>query len=95
MATATGRPALWAAADALARELIAAFDERTPFGYSQVLPPVPRPSSSSRTAPYRVHHPGLLDGATGIALVLADYADARRGAAPAERNGWDAALLMG
>ncbi|MFE3882146.1 lanthionine synthetase C family protein [Streptomyces lydicus] len=95
MAAATGRPALWAAADSLARKLIAEFDERTPFGYAQVLPPAPSPAPSSVTAPHRVHHPGLLDGATGIALVLADYADARRGAAPAERNGWDAALLMG
>ncbi|SED90274.1 Lanthionine synthetase C-like protein [Streptomyces sp. 2224.1] len=95
MAAATGRPALWAAADALARELIANFDERTPFGYTQVLPPAPSQSASSQSAAHRVHHPGLLDGATGIALVLADYADARRGAAPAERNGWDAALLMG
>ncbi len=41
-----------------------------------------------------MHHPGLLDGATGTALVLADYADARRGTPLAERNGWDAALLM-
>ncbi|MER0484316.1 lanthionine synthetase C family protein [Streptomyces sp. Edi2] len=95
MATATGRPALWTAADALARELIAAFDERTPFGYTQVLPLAPPPSPSLRTAPHRIHHPGLLDGATGIALVLADYADARRGTAPTERDGWDAALLMG
>ncbi|WP_328382307.1 lanthionine synthetase C family protein [Streptomyces sp. NBC_00400] len=95
MAAATGRPALWAAADALARELLAEFDERTPFGYTHVLPPAPPPSPSSQTAPHRVHHPGLLDGATGIALVLADYADARRGAAPVGRNGWDAALLMG
>lgn len=90
MATATGRAALWETADHLARGLVAAFDERTPFGYSQVLPPSPAPPP----APRRMHHPGLLDGATGIALVLAGYADARRGTTLAERDGWDAALLM-
>ncbi|MEU8781032.1 lanthionine synthetase C family protein [Streptomyces sp. NPDC048637] len=90
MAVATGRTEWWAAADALARELVAECDLRTPFGYRQVLPPTPL----SGPAPHRVHHPGLLDGAAGIALVLADYADARRGVALDEVNGWDAAFLM-
>ncbi|WP_329127012.1 lanthionine synthetase C family protein [Streptomyces caniferus] len=108
MAGVTGRAGLWEAADDLARELVAAFDGRTPFGYAQVLPPVrppsrppalslspaPSPAPPPSTVPDRVHHPGLLDGATGVALVLADYADARRGAALAERHSWDAALLM-
>ncbi|WP_327706142.1 lanthionine synthetase C family protein [Streptomyces decoyicus] len=94
MATATGRTTLWETADHLARELVAEFDERTPFGYPQVLPPSPAPTPSPPPAPRRIHHPGLLDGATGIALVLADYADARRGTTLAERDGWDAALLM-
>ncbi|MEW9515974.1 hypothetical protein [Streptomyces tubercidicus] len=49
----------------------------------------------TRTAPHRAHNPGLLDGAAGIALVLADYADARRGVVLEAANGWDAALLMG
>ncbi|MFG2827592.1 lanthionine synthetase C family protein [Streptomyces sp. NPDC048434] len=95
MATATGRTDWWEAADDLARELVADFDERTPFGYTQVLPPAPPPTPSPNPAPHRVDNAGLLDGATGIALVLADYADARRGTAPAAHNGWDAALLMG
>ncbi|GGW97015.1 lanthionine synthetase C family protein [Streptomyces noursei] len=90
MAAAGGSTELWAAADALARELVADFDARTPFGYRQVLPP----SGTSRPAPHRVHHPGLLDGAAGIALALADYADARRGTAPEDTTGWDAAFLM-
>ncbi|MEK2473364.1 lanthionine synthetase LanC family protein [Streptomyces noursei] len=90
MAAAGGSTELWAAADALARELVADFDARTPFGYRQVLPP----SGTSRPAPHRVHHQGLLDGAAGIALALADYADARRGAAIEDTAGWDAAFLM-
>ncbi|WP_406221715.1 lanthionine synthetase C family protein [Streptomyces decoyicus] len=98
MATVTGRTTLWETADHLARELVAEFDARTPFGYPQVLPPsptpAPAPAPSPPPAPRRMHHPGLLDGATGTALVLADYADARRGTPLAERNGWDAALLM-
>ncbi|MGA5266354.1 lanthionine synthetase C family protein [Streptomyces lydicamycinicus] len=91
MAVATGRTEWWARADGLARELVAECDPRTPFGYRQVVPPSP----ASGSAPYRVHHPGLLDGAAGIALVLAEYADARRGVVVAEVNGWDAAFLMG
>ncbi|MGY5128058.1 lanthionine synthetase C family protein [Streptomyces nigrescens] len=91
MALATGRTEWWAAADELARELVAECDARTPFGYRQVLPPSPL----SEPTPHRVHNPGLLDGAAGIALVLADYADARRGVALDEVNGWDAAFLMG
>ncbi|MET7795160.1 lanthionine synthetase C family protein [Streptomyces decoyicus] len=94
MAAVSGRSTLWETADLLARELVAEFDARTPFGYPQVLPPSPRPTRSPPPAPHRIHHPGLLDGATGIALVLADYADARRGTTLAERDGWDAALLM-
>ncbi|MGW3008241.1 lanthionine synthetase C family protein [Streptomyces sp. NPDC001219] len=90
MAVATGRTEWWATADALAGELVAECDTRTPFGYRQVVPP----ADPFAAAPHRVHHPGLLDGAAGIALVLADYADARRGAAPQEGNGWDAAFLM-
>ncbi|MFF4953938.1 lanthionine synthetase C family protein [Streptomyces chattanoogensis] len=95
MAAAGGSTELWAAADGIARELVADFDARTPFGYCQVLPSAP----TSKPAPHRVHHPGLLDGAAGIALALADYADARRGAAPEDAdgrdaNGWDAAFLM-
>ncbi|MGA5565153.1 lanthionine synthetase C family protein [Streptomyces platensis] len=91
LAVATGRTEWWAMADDLARELVAEYDPRSPFGYRQVVPPAP----ASGPAPHRVHHPGLLDGAAGIALVLADYADARRGAVPDEVNGWDAAFLMG
>ncbi len=94
MAAATGRATLWETADHLARELVAEFDDRTPFGYPQVLRPPSASIPSPPPAPRRMHHPGLLDGATGIALVLADYADARRGTTQAERNGWDAALLM-
>ncbi|MER6839085.1 lanthionine synthetase C family protein [Streptomyces platensis] len=91
MAVATGRTEWWAVADRLARELVAEYEPRTPFGFRQVVPP----ALTSGPAPHRVHHPGLLDGAAGIALVLADYADARRGADVAEANGWDAAFLMG
>ncbi|GFE12662.1 hypothetical protein Sgleb_07090 [Streptomyces glebosus] len=91
MAVATGRTEWWARADDLAQELVAEYDPRTPFGYRQVVPPSP----ASGPAPHRVHHPGLLDGAAGIALVLAEYADARRGVGAAEVNGWDAAFLMG
>ncbi|QIK05361.1 lanthionine synthetase C family protein [Streptomyces sp. ID38640] len=91
MAVATGRTEWWPVADELARELMAECDTRTPFGYRQVLPPSPL----SEPAPHRVHNPGLLDGAAGIALVLADYADARRGVTLDEVNGWDAAFLMG
>ncbi|MER6049057.1 lanthionine synthetase C family protein [Streptomyces sp. NPDC001793] len=90
MAAAGGSTALWAAADDLARELVAEFDARTPFGYRRVLPPF----SASKPVPHRVDHPGLLDGAAGVALVLADYADARRGAMPEGSGGWDAAFLM-
>ncbi|MFI1496637.1 lanthionine synthetase C family protein [Streptomyces platensis] len=91
MTVATGRTEWWAMADGLARELVAECDPRTPFGYRQVVPPAP----ASGPAPHRVDHPGLLDGAAGIALVLADYADARRGVGVDEVNGWDAAFLMG
>lgn len=91
LAVTTGRTEWWARADELARALVAEYDPRTPFGYRQVVPPAP----ASGPAPHRVHHPGLLDGAAGIALVLADYADARRGAVAEEVNGWDAAFLMG
>lgn len=91
MAAATGRTDWWTAADALARELVAEYDAGTPFGYRQVVPP----SLLSGPAPHRVHNPGLLDGAAGIAVVLADYADARRGVSVDEVSGWDAALLMG
>ncbi|MGW1787580.1 lanthionine synthetase C family protein [Streptomyces tubercidicus] len=91
MAAATGRTDWWTAADALARELVAEYDAGTPFGYRQVVPPSPL----SGPALHRVHNPGLLDGAAGIALVLADYADARRGVAVDEVSGWDAAVLMG
>ncbi|WP_030669603.1 lanthionine synthetase C family protein [Streptomyces rimosus] len=87
MAAARGSTELWAAADGIARELVAEFDARSAFGYRQVPPPVP-------TAADPVDSPGLLDGAAGIALVLAGYADARRGAAPDDANGWDAAFLM-
>ncbi|ARF53732.1 lanthionine synthetase C family protein [Streptomyces gilvosporeus] len=95
MAAVGASTELWSAADGLAHELVAEFDPRTPFGYRQALPP----SSASKPAPHRVHHPGLLDGAAGIALVLADYADARRGTACEDANGWeasgwDAAFLM-
>lgn len=91
MAVATGRTEWWVRADDLAQELVAEYDPRTPFGYRQVVPPAP----ASGTAPHRVHRPGLLDGAAGIALVLTDYADARRGVGVDEVNGWDAAFLMG
>ena len=84
----------------LARELVAECDARTPFGYRQVLAalptPAPAPAPSPPPAPRRMHNPGLLEGAAGIALVLADYADARRGSPHSPSvNGWDAALLMG
>ncbi|WP_432142872.1 lanthionine synthetase C family protein [Streptomyces sp. bgisy084] len=91
MAVATGRTEWWATADDLAWELVAECDARTPFGFRQIVPPAP----ASGPVPHRVHHPGLLDGATGIALVLADYADARRGVGAGEGNGWDAVFLMG
>ncbi|MCX4635709.1 lanthionine synthetase C family protein [Streptomyces sp. P9-2B-2] len=91
MAVATGRTEWWAMADDLAQELVAEYDPRTPFGFRQVVPPAP----GSVSATHRVHHPGLLDGAAGIALVLVDYADARRGGGVDEVNGWDAAFLMG
>ncbi|MFE1172216.1 lanthionine synthetase C family protein [Streptomyces sp. NPDC058773] len=93
LAVATGRTEWWTAADALARELVDECDGSTPFGYRQVVPPAAGPGAAA----HRVDNPGLLDGAAGIALVLADYSDARRGSARdgwEQGNGWDAAFLM-
>lgn len=79
MSCDTGAPGYWAAADAMAERISAAFDPDKPFGYHLDHP-------SARLGPDR---PGLLDGAAGIALAL--HCHARR-AAP--RTEWDAALLL-
>ncbi|GHG83399.1 lanthionine synthetase LanC family protein [Streptomyces griseocarneus] len=94
MASSSGRPELWEGADRLARGLVADFDEGAAFGFRQVLPDGPGPG---------IDNPGLLDGAAGVALALASYADARPGAAGPAEGGtegrtpdeWDAAFLLG
>ncbi|MEU7147212.1 lanthionine synthetase LanC family protein [Streptomyces sp. NPDC039022] len=86
---AAGHTELWESADRIAQELVGEFDAHAPFGYPQVLSP-----PSPQAMPYRTHDPGVLDGAAGIALALAGYADARGKGVISERNGWDAMFLM-
>jgi hypothetical protein len=64
------------AVDALAERVLERFDPTVPFGYRHGNP--------------RSDEPGLLYGAAGIALALADLADPP----PADRFSWDAVLLL-
>ena len=64
------------AIDALAERVLERFDPAVPFGF--------------RHGPNHADEPGLLYGAAGIALALADLADPP----PAGRFSWDAALLL-
>lgn len=83
MAAETGHPTLWACADRLARGLIADFDPSRPFGFGQWAGPA---------VPGGVDNPGLINGAAGVALALACYADARDGVPLSDE--WDAAFLL-
>ena len=76
MAADTGREDLAAAAAAVARDLVAEFDPESMLGYSSLEP-----------GDVRVEQPGLLEGATGVALTLL------AAAAPAD-PGWDRILLL-
>ncbi|MFB7596651.1 lanthionine synthetase C family protein [Streptomyces sp. NPDC056160] len=83
MAAATDDPALWNGADRLAEALLAAYSPDAAFGYR-------RPVQGT-TPLTHLDSCALLDGATGVALALASYAEPPR---PADPPGWDAALLM-
>lgn len=85
MAAETGDPELWDGVDRAAHELTRAFDEHSAFGYRQHL--------ESEHGVHDLDSPGLIDGAAGIALALASYADARRGTHLGD-GAWDAAFLM-
>ncbi|MGW2112099.1 lanthionine synthetase C family protein [Streptomyces sp. NPDC001948] len=91
MAVATEDAELWDAATRTARDVAAAYDPRLPFGYRQAV--------RTEAGTTFVDSPGLVDGATGIALALLGYADAC-GAGPGETGGaaeagsWDAAFLV-
>lgn len=79
MAMDTNDPHYVTAADALAAQLLADFDETAPFGYRFPHPRSDRP----------LDRPGFLDGAAGVALALHTYATNRP-----PRTPWDAALLL-
>ncbi|NEW77729.1 lanthionine synthetase C family protein [Streptomyces rhizosphaericus] len=85
MAADTGALELWEGADRLARELARSFDPTTAFGYRYPL----RPHANAPG----LDEPGLLQGATGVALTLLSYADARCGSRLSPCT-WDTALLM-
>jgi hypothetical protein len=72
----TRRPEFGAAARDLARRLVDAFEPETTFGYRNL-----EPSGS------RIDHPGVLDGAAGVALVLL-------AAAASVEPRWDSVLLL-
>ncbi|MFH8238592.1 lanthionine synthetase C family protein [Streptomyces sp. NPDC018321] len=90
LAAATGDDALWADVDEGVTALVAAFTGDSAFGYRQHL--------WTPDGAVELDSPSLLDGAAGVALVLASYADTRREeAADADgprTAGWDAALAM-
>ena len=76
MAASAGDPGLDPAIDGLAERLVGRFDHAVPFGF--------------RHGPAAADEPGLLYGAAGIALALADLAHPP----PADGYCWDAALLL-
>jgi len=72
----TGRAEFERAATDLVRQLVAAFEPESTFGYRNL-----EPSGG------RVDHPGLLDGAAGVALALL-------AATTAVEPRWDRVLLL-
>jgi lantibiotic biosynthesis protein len=78
MAADTGDPGYLAAAHTLAGRVLDGFDEAAPFGYRFPHPLAVRP----------LDRPGLLDGATGVALGLHSYTTGP------SRTPWEAALLV-
>lgn len=65
--------------DRLVESVLALYDEKTPFGFYDIV--------SSRTGTYQYHFSGLLEGATGTALVLSSLIS------PQEPQ-WEAVLMI-